>query len=113
MSDMSQPPPLPPPTGLPTGLQIFLGVLAVAGGLVGLLVLAMIVLTILRIDSVYVMIAILCVGSLAIGIPIALWLQSSPAYRGWAIGIYVGLGLHLLAQGAFTGLVMMLASHQH
>jgi hypothetical protein len=113
MPAMSQPPPLPPPTGLPTGIQILLGVFAVAGGLVALLVVAMILLTALRIDSVYVMIGILCVGSLAIGVPIAWFLQSNPAYRGWAIGIYVGLGLHLLAQAAFTMLVIMLAAHQH
>jgi hypothetical protein len=115
---MTSPPPLPPTNYAPTipprqapnvGLIAGGAALTIAGQ-VGVLLIAMALLTMLRIDNVFAFFAINAGISLAIGVPLAVWLRKNPRTRGWAIGTFIGLGLGIalwLVASAFIGILIL------
>lgn len=118
---MNQPPPLPQQSSLPPALPplprqaanvglIAGGAALTVAGQVGVLFVAMALLTMLRIDNVFAFFAINAGMSLGIGVPVAVWLRKNARTRGWAIGIFVGLGLGIalwVVASAFIGILIL------
>ena len=126
---MSQPPPLPPnlppqqpvpyasrqqqPHALPMAVQALLGTLATVGIMIGMcfFILGMSTAFVeLGNRGFLILVGIVSLTFVAIGLLLARRLRRNPAVRGWAIGIYIGMGLSALFWGACGLLIVSLTN---
>ena len=95
---------VPPPMGLPVGVQALLGTIATgAGAVVSTIVFAFLIGMTSDSKPLCTVMTIVCVavglGELVAVIRLAIRLRRTETKRGWAIGIWIGLGLYALFWG--------------
>jgi hypothetical protein len=125
---MNQPPPLPPdppqqplplsygrPPAISIAGQAVLGTLATTAAIVGMGFGAAFTVGMaasLGNAGFFAMIAIVCVISVGAGVLLARRFRRNPSTRGWAIGIYIGMGLAALFWGS-CGMILYSLSNVH
>jgi hypothetical protein len=124
---MSQPPPLPPdlpsqqplplaygrPPSISIGGQAELGTVATVAPIVGISFVAAFAVGMaseIGNGAIYMILGVVCVATVGTGVLLARKYRRDPNTRGWAIGIYIGMGLAALFWGTCAMILVSLTN---